>query len=215
MLRRIPVYATLLLAALLVGRWYVDTRWTTETVQALAAGHIASTATEAADLPADLELRTVTRVVDGDTLVLDGGERVRLIGVDTPETVHPTKPVEYFGREASAFAKRMAEGQEVHLEYEYPTQDRYGRTLAYVYLRDGTLLNKEIIEQGYGHAYTRFPFAMMEEFREAQREARAAGRGLWNGDEPEEASAPTSQVEGVRLVRRSLSPGIFNTLIPA
>ncbi len=62
--------------------------------------------------------------------------------------VHPTKPVEYFGREASAFTKRMAEGQQVYLEYEQgsPTKDRYGRTLAYVYLRDGTPRNKEIIE---------------------------------------------------------------------
>ena len=74
--------------------------------------------------------------IDGDTVVLDGGKRVRLIGVDTPETVHPTKPVEYFGREASAFTK-LVEGQEVYLEYEQgsPTRDRYGRTLGYVYLK--------------------------------------------------------------------------------
>ena len=94
--------------------------------------------------------RTVERVIDGDTVVLDGGERVRLIGVDTPETVHPTKPVERFGREASEFTKSMAEGQRVRLEYESggDREDRYGRTLAYVYLGDGTLLNREIIEQG-------------------------------------------------------------------
>ena len=78
--------------------------------------------------------RTVERVVDGDTLVLDGGERVRLIGVDTPETVHPSKPVEAFGKEASAFTRRTAEGRSVRLEYEPRTArtDRYGRTLAYV-----------------------------------------------------------------------------------
>ncbi len=68
-----------------VGRWYVGTQWTTETIQAVAAGHMASTAA-AADLPADRDLRTVTRVIDGDTLVLDGVERARLNGVDTPET---------------------------------------------------------------------------------------------------------------------------------
>ncbi len=77
-----------------------------------------STAAEAGDLPTDLELRTVTRVIDGDTLILDGGGRVRLIGVDTPETVHPTKPVEYLGKEAGAFTKRMVEGQEVYPEDE-------------------------------------------------------------------------------------------------
>ena len=120
------------------------------------------------------EARKVERVVDGDTLVLDGGERVRLIGVDTPETVHPNKPVERFGKEASAFTQRMVEGRNVFLEFdqETATKDRYGRTLAYVRMEDGRLLNEEIIRQGYGHAYTRFPFSKMEEFREAERAAR-------------------------------------------
>jgi micrococcal nuclease len=125
------------------------------------------------------EWRQVVRVVDGDTLVLDGNERVRLIGVDTPETVHPSKPVEHFGREASAFTKRMAEGRRVRLEFDRERTDRYGRTLAYVYLEDGTLLNAEIIRQGYGHAYTRFPFRYLDEFRALEREAREAQRGLW------------------------------------
>ena len=75
MTHRIPVYATLVLAAFLIGRWYVDTRGTTETLQALAAVHAESTAAAAADLPADLDLCTVARVIDGDTLVLDGGDR--------------------------------------------------------------------------------------------------------------------------------------------
>ena len=124
-------------------------------------------------------------MIDGDTLVLDGGERVRLIGVDTPETVHPSRPVEYFGEEASDFTRRMVESQQVYLEYEQgsPTRGRYDRTLDYVYLQDGTLLNEGLIEQGYGHAYTRYPFSM-DEFRKARREARAAGRGLWSGEEP-------------------------------
>ena len=140
--------------------------------------------------------RTVTRVIDGDTVVLDGGERVRLIGVDTPETVHPNKPVERFGKEASEFTRRMAEGKQVRLEYdaETATHDRYGRTLAYVYLPDESLLNLEIIRQGYGHAYTRFPFSRMEEFREAEREAREAQRGLWAGDGGEaQTESPRSE----------------------
>jgi micrococcal nuclease len=82
---------------------------------------------------ADLEY--VQRVVDGDTFVLGTGERVRLIGVDTPETKHPKKLVEYFGKEASAFTKRMAEGKQIRLEYDQANnhldhKDRYGRTLA-------------------------------------------------------------------------------------
>ena len=131
---------------------------------------------------ADLEY--VQRVVDGDTLLLGTGERVRLIGVDTPETKHPNKPVEHFGREAAAFTKRLAEGKPVKLEYDQANahlqhKDRYDRTLAYVFLDDCTLLNSEIIRQGYGFAYTQFPFSRMEEFRRLEREAREEGHGLW------------------------------------
>jgi len=96
----------------------------------------------------------VKRVIDGDKIQLSNGERVRLIGVDTPETKHPKKPVEYFGKEASAFTKKMVEGKVVTLKYDWQRKDKYGRTLAYVYLKDGTFLNAEIIKQGYGHAYT-------------------------------------------------------------
>ncbi len=123
--------------------------------------------------------RTVTRVVDGDTIILNGRERVRLIGVDTPETVDPRRPVQYFGKEASAFTKRMVEGKKVRLEYDQTRKDRYGRTLAYVYLEDGTHLNAEIVKQGYGHAYTRFPFRYLGDFRRYESAARKAGKGLW------------------------------------
>ena len=123
--------------------------------------------------------RLCIRVVDGDTLVLDGGERVRLIGVDTPETVDPRRPVQYFGKEASAFTRRLAQGKTVRLEYDQDTRDRYERTLAYVYFSDGTFLNAELIRQGYGHAYTRFPFRYQGQFLALEREAREQGRGLW------------------------------------
>jgi micrococcal nuclease len=123
--------------------------------------------------------RFCVRVIDGDTIELDGGERVRLIGVDTPETVDPRRPVQYFGKEASAFTRRMAEGRNLRLEQDQETRDRYGRTLAYVYLQDGTFLNAEIIRQGYGHAYTRFPFRYERQFVALEREARESRRGLW------------------------------------
>lgn len=137
------------------------------------------TAAEAAASPPRSPSRVVTRVVDGDTVVLDGGERVRLIGVDTPEMKHPHKPVQHFGREATAFTKHTAERRVVRLEYDQQRRDRHGRTLAYVFLGDGRLLNAEIIRQGYGFAYTKYPFRRMEEFRQLEREAREAGRGLW------------------------------------
>ena len=132
----------------------------------------------------EAEWRLVTRVVVGDTIIVGARERVRLIGVDTPETKHPQKPVEYFGREATAFTKKMVEGKRVRLEFDPANihighKDRYKRTLAYIFLKDGTLLNAEIVKQGYGHAYTRFPFKYLDEFRRYEREAREQGRGLW------------------------------------
>lgn len=123
-----------------------------------------------------------TRVVDGDTIIveIDGKhEKIRLIGVDTPETVHPSKPVEYYGKEASEFTKSMVEGKQVRLEYDWQKRDKYGRLLAYVFLTDGTFINAEIVKQGYGHAYTRFPFKYLDEFRQYEREAKGKNRGLW------------------------------------
>ena len=123
-----------------------------------------------------------TRVVDGDTIVVQIGnkqEKVRLLGVDTPETVHPRKPVERFGKEASEFTKKMVEGRSVRIEHDWQLRDKYHRMLAYVYLDDGTMLNAEIIRQGYGFAYVKYPFKFLQEFREYEREAREAKKGLW------------------------------------
>jgi endonuclease YncB( thermonuclease family) len=121
----------------------------------------------------------VKRAIDGDTLELTSGETVRLIGVDTPETKDPRKPVQYFGKEATAFTQRLVEGKRVRLEYDQQRLDKYGRTLAYVYLEDSTFVNAEIIKQGYGFAYTRFPFKYLEQFRQLEQDAREAKRGLW------------------------------------
>jgi endonuclease YncB( thermonuclease family) len=143
---------------------------------------IPASAIKTAPLPANQvtgEQRRCVRVVDGDTIELDGGERVRLIGVNTPESVDPRRPVEYFGKEAAEFTRRMVEGGKVRLEFDDQTRDDYGRTLAYVHLSDGTLLNAELIRQGYGFAYTRFPYRRQQEFVALEREAREQGRGLW------------------------------------
>lgn len=147
------------------------------------------------------ETGTVIRVVDGDTIqvTLAGkAEKVRLIGVDTPETVDPRKLVEFFGKEASEFTKKLVEGKQVVLRDELGGQDRdkYGRLLRYVYLADGTFVNAEIIRQGYGHAYVVYPFSHMEEFRAYERQARERGIGLWGSAdakaEPGQVRAPTT-----------------------
>lgn len=122
----------------------------------------------------------MTRVLDGDTIVLDNGETVRLIGVDAPEIHHPEIPVQRFGEEATEFLKRLAEGFECTLEYEPNNlRDQYGRLLAYVFVGD-RLANAEIIRRGYAYAYTRFPFRRQAEFIALEREARERQYGLWH-----------------------------------
>ena len=125
----------------------------------------------------------VARVIDGDTIqVLSDGRQytVRLIGADTPETKHPTKAVQYFGREASAFTKAHLEGKTVALvrDRSGDTVDRYGRLLRYVYL-DGDNFNTRLIRERYAHAYRRFPFSKRQEFIHLENEARRQGLGLW------------------------------------
>jgi micrococcal nuclease len=129
--------------------------------------------------------RQVTRVVDGDTLILSPNDKVRLIGVDTPETVHPKKMVECYGKEAKEFTRSTVTGQNIRLVLDDVNagrrhKDRYGRTLGYVYLQDGMMLNAELVRRGFAHAYTRFPFRYLVEFRRLEQEARGRGVGLWS-----------------------------------
>jgi micrococcal nuclease len=129
----------------------------------------------------------ITTVVDGDTIEvnMDGTiERVRLIGIDTPETKQPNSPVECYGIAASNFAHQLMDGQSVRLEADpiNTNRDRYDRLLRYAYLGDGSLFNAEVIKQGYGFAYLSFPFSKSNEFAQYQTEARDAKRGLWAGE---------------------------------
>jgi len=126
---------------------------------------------------------------DGDTITveMDGKEeRIRMIGVDTPETKDPRKPVQCFGKAASNYTKSLIGDQPVRLEADAlsDNRDRYSRLLRYVYLPDGKLVQAEIIRQGYGFAYTSFPFTKSDEFRGYANEARAQNRGLWSTCEP-------------------------------
>jgi micrococcal nuclease len=135
-------------------------------------------------LNASSEKRLVIRVIDGDTIVVSPNEKVRLIGVDTPETVHPKRAVQCFGKDAKEFTRSMVERQSIRLVLDesnaaHRHRDKYGRTLAYAYLEDGTMLNAELIRRGYAHAYTRFPFRYIVEFRQLERIARSQAVGLW------------------------------------
>jgi endonuclease YncB( thermonuclease family) len=149
------------------------------------AGLATSRAERAAwpDPPRDAVRAEVRRVTDGDTFVAEvggRGERVRVIGVDTPESVAPDRPVEPYGRQASAFAERALEGATVHLAGDAEPRDRYGRMLAYVWLADGTFWNALLVAEGYAQQLTIPPnvtYAGL--FRRLAAEARREHRGLW------------------------------------
>jgi micrococcal nuclease len=142
----------------------------------------ASPSTTGAAVPSG-EHTTVQRVVDGDTIVVAGGARVRLIGMDTPETKDPRRPVGCFGKEASRRTEQLlTPGTRIVLVYDVDRFDRYGRTLAYVYrASDGVFVNASLVRDGYAVAYTVPPdVAHADEFVALQRAARDAGRGLWS-----------------------------------
>lgn len=149
------------------------------------------------------EYYSIASIVDGDTIKININgtvETLRLIGIDTPETVDPRKTVQCFGKEASDKAKALLSGKKVRIEQD-PTQgerDKYARLLAYVYRDDGLFYNKYMIEQGYAHEYTyNTPYKYQTEFKVAQKEAQDNQIGFWspntcNGDTTKEAIHATS-----------------------
>ena len=133
-------------------------------------------------------LYKVIKVVDGDTIeILKNGKRVkvRLIGIDTPELVDPRRPVQCFGREASAEAHRLLDGTTVVIETDssQDTYDKYGRLLAYVFLSDGTFVNERMIAEGFAHEYTYYiPYKYQSDFKKSEKAAREGNKGLWAED---------------------------------
>lgn len=173
----------------------------TPTTQAKDQTQPASSEAEA-NTTSQSDLYIVTKVVDGDTIdVTKDGKtiRVRYIGMDTPETVHPTKDVQCFGKDASGKNKELVLGKQVRLEKDVSETDRYNRSLRYVYV-GSTFINLELVKQGYATAAT-FPpdVKYSKDFVAAEREAREAKRGLWAsckavGASSEPKTTPTQPV---------------------
>ncbi len=133
---------------------------------------------------ADSTTVQVVRVIDGNTIeaccVFGDRVKVRYIGVDTPETHHPMMGVEPYGMEAAEANRKLVDEKTVRLEFDIKQLDKYGRTLAYIYLEDGVLVNAWLVENGYAMVMTVPPNVKHQElFLKLQREAREAGRGLW------------------------------------
>lgn len=122
----------------------------------------------------------VTAIVDGDTVVLEDGRRLRYIGIDTPETVEPGAPVQCFGPEASERNQALVLGKTVLLESDVNDLDRFGRLLRYVFLEDGTMVNRVLVEEGYAISKAYPPDTRHQDSLDAAQEAaKAAGRGIW------------------------------------
>lgn len=126
-----------------------------------------------------VETYRVTRVIDGDTIEIAGGQTIRYIGIDTPETKHPTKKVQCFGIEAAVINKELVEGKDIRIEKDVSETDRYGRLLRYVYI-DDIFVNDYLVRYGYANASSYPPdVRYQDQFRLAQQEAVSENRGLW------------------------------------
>ncbi len=160
---------------------------------------------------------SVVSVIDGDTLKISMNgkeETLRLIGIDTPETVDPRKTVQCFGKEASNKAKELLVGKRVRIEVD-PTQgerDKYDRLLVYIHREDGLFYNKHMIEQGYAHEYTyNTPYIYQAEFKAAQARARTNQKGLWS---PATCNGDTTSSPIVLTPPPTQSPAVAPTPAP-
>jgi micrococcal nuclease len=131
----------------------------------------------------------VAQVVDGDTLILEGGTRVRLLGIDAPEMEKEGRPAEFLAHQAKAALAEMTQGKRLRLEYDQLRYDQYGRLLAYLFLPENTMVNAELVRQGLARVYFHAPnFRYRDALQAAQGEALEARRGLWqkriDQDEP-------------------------------
>lgn len=148
-------------------------------VEDTALSHPSSTPTsDLQQITKQTRTAAVARVIDGDTFVTEENEHVRLIGIDTPELTG-TETETCYGKEAAAYATELLDKNNVDLEFDVDADDRYDRTLAYVWIEE-RLLNLELVEQGYARAKSYPPNTKYQElFMHAQTDAQAAQRGLW------------------------------------
>ncbi|MEX0616807.1 MAG: thermonuclease family protein [Candidatus Woykebacteria bacterium] len=150
----------------------------------------------------------VTKVVDGDTVELEGGQKVRYIGIDTPETVDPRKSVQCFGKEATAKNRSLVEGKKVKLEKDISETDKYGRLLRYIWVGD-TLMNEILVKEGFAHSSPYPPDVKLQDrFNKAEKFARENNKGLWGVCDAVGVTNPTYQTQsqsGQCLIKGNIS----------
>lgn len=177
---RACIFGIGIILSLLVGTYFLVSLWPRN----FSVMNLKGSLSDAERIPMrEGEWTMVSRVTDGDTIEIETGEKVRYIGINTPESVDPRRKVECFGKEASAYNKNLVEGKRVRLERDISDRDKYGRLLRFVYLEDGTLVNGMLVREGYAHASPYTPdISRKELFREAESDARMNARGLWSPD---------------------------------
>ncbi len=147
----------------------------------------------------------VTRVIDGDTIEIEGGQRVRYIGINTPETVDPRTPVQCFGKEASIKNRQLVEGKTVKLEKDISETDKYGRLLRYIYV-DGIFVNDYLIRQGFAYASTYPPDVKYQnQFTQALQEAQSQNRGIWAACQSRSQPSEQSQNQQGCIIKGNIS----------
>lgn len=163
------------------------------------------------------QLFKVVKVIDGDTITLENGEVVRYIGIDTPETTHPSKPVQCFGKEASEKNKELVEGKMVRIEKDVSERDKYNRLLRYVWVGE-IFVNDYLVREGYAYALTYPPdVKYADQFLKAQQEAREQNKGLWAGckeesveEEVVEATQPATEPTQQPSTDINCSSNVYN-----
>lgn len=194
----------------MIGRRPKTHFWLWRAVFILAIAGLGVTAYRLADNNLALSSRqpglySINHFIDGDTIAVNMNgsvETIRFIGVDTPETHKPNTPVQCYGEAAAAYTKQLIGSQKVRLQADSldTNRDRYGRLLRYVYLPNGTLIEASLIANGYGFAYTDFPFEKSAEFMLAEQAAKTGGKGLWS------ACTVTVESNGRRQTNPAVSP---------
>ncbi len=140
----------------------------------------------------------VLKAVDGDTVELMNGERLRYVGIDTPEEVDPRKPVQCYAKEAAEENRKLVEGKYITFYKDISGQDKYGRWLGYVYLSDGTFVNLELVKGGFAFAYKYAPdTSKSEQFSSAELSAKTANLGLWANCEVKKLSTGREQTNNL------------------
>ncbi len=198
--RNIAIAATVIFTVLLLLSNNSDENQISKGEVVLDGVSKTSLETSSESTTATLPYYSIVKVVDGDTIVvsIDGkDETVRIIGINTPETVDPRKPVECFGKEASEKATTFLAGKIVSIERDETQDDRdkYNRLLRFVFLQDGTDYGKFMIENGFAYEYTyHVPYKYQAEYKDVEAQAKSSLRGLWSpqacGDDLEEAYIP-------------------------